>query len=255
MLKKKKNKKPLILILALAIILIVALIIIFNSGAPKLNDTKKAELDAAWKESCLWHWEDAGSRGCRYYGNYDGYDVVFYPTNTLTTAQIVINEVVFEYNYTFELIAYKDDSVYELKAMFKNGNISADSITEIAHMHNTETEKLPAISDDLKARIEQAWFASERQLRWDTKENQKGSARYYGTHDGFDIFLFVNDVPPNCLSYYSSVIATTRFEFDCSCTLYAYQNGNVYRLRDLYNSGGISAKAVASVAKLHEKLS
>jgi len=249
-----KEKKPAILVLVLVLVIAaLALWAILGLGSSKLSEEKKEQIEDAWEQAHQWHWESRGSRGCRYYGNYDGYDIVFYATNTITATQIVIADITFEYNYAFDLFAYKDDAIYQLKALYKSGEISADSIAKISQMHNSDLEKRPAISDDLQSQIQQAWFLSERQLHWNTEEAQKGSARYYGTHEGYDIFLFVNDVPPNCLSYYSSVIASSRFEFDCSCTIYARKDSSIYRLRDLYNSGEISEDAVEAIAKQHKK--
>jgi len=104
----------------------------------KVSNSKKKEIEDAWYGRFSWKWaEEPNITGCRHYGKYDGYDVYFYqaefPLQNITEYQIAGEK--FVNGSDFQLIAYQDGIIYKLEQIFKDGEVSKDSVYAMAKLH------------------------------------------------------------------------------------------------------------------------
>ena len=252
--KKFPVKKVLIPVLAVALIALIVVLCLPDKKDVPLTEEQKDRISQDWLANSAWHWTDEEGNGyCRYYGEFEGYDIVFRYYSSLEPLEVVIADQVFSHNYEFNLIAYKDDTLTELSDLYKAGSISKESVAAIAAVHQGDPDKWPTLDEAKRGRIEALWQEANVSLKWDSGELQKRSTRYYGTYNGYIVFLNVDAVPPESLGYYRYNIAGATFENNCSATIYGYKDGQFIRLRDLYTQGAISAEEVADIAEKHAK--
>lgn len=251
----KKPVRWFLLVCALAIVIGVVISVISAArNNAELSEEQKAQISQDWLGQFVWTWKDEGSAsGCRYYGEHEGYQIILRPILSLEPMETQIADEIFSLNSEFELLAFQGEQIYDLKSLYRDGKISKESISTIAKNHSG-TEELPPLTDAEKDALEALWKDRCCSLIWDTGEKQKNSARYYGKYSDYEVFLHVEEVPPNCLSYYLYKIGGSSFEMDCSAVFYAYKNGHFFRLRELYSGGLLDEKAIADVAKKHEQM-
>lgn len=249
---KKKSPLKKLLIPALAVVLVAVIVILClpNKQNAPLTEEQMAKISEAWLAQHRWRWDDSSSR---YYGEFEGYHIVFRPYSSLEPLDIVIADEVFSCENEFNLIACKGDTLTELSDLYKAGSISKESVAAIAALHRGDSSSWPELDDAEKKRIENLWLQENIAMKWDSGEYQKRSTRYYGTYNGYIVFLNVTAVPPDSLSYYRYNIAGSVFESSCSATIYGYKDGQIYRLQNLYTDGIFNEKVIADIAKKHEQ--
>ena len=78
-----------------------------------------------------------GNNRIRYYGNFNGYDIVFYEyVRPLTYMDAKsVGDYIFIHGWSFAIVGHKDGVVYELEELYNNGEISDEALTEIYHYH------------------------------------------------------------------------------------------------------------------------
>ena len=140
------NKK---IILIIGVVLILLGVCLLGVGTHANDDIepqnltarKRTELEDAWASQTgdlnkLYDPRDPNSyTGFRYYGSYDGYDILFVEADTPAHSVIVIGDAEFEHSYGFQLIAYKDYQFVSLLEAYEEGEISDKSILMIASVH------------------------------------------------------------------------------------------------------------------------
>ena len=89
-------------------------------------------------------------------------------------------------------------------------------------------------------------------LTWSDKADQVYDARYYGNLEGYDILYVVVRIPPDCRSHNEYTIGKAKFEDDCSANLYCYKNGTLTFVRNCYEEGKLSDKAISEIARIHK---
>lgn len=107
----------------------------------------------------------------------------------------------------------------------------------------------PKLSRWKRNRIEKAWSESYSSgLYWVESPDKRGD-RYYGTYQGYDIFLLGSwdGVAVNC----TITVGEQKFGYPQGFGLYAHKNGKIISLKDLYEDGKISDESVAAAAKIH----
>lgn len=98
------------------------------------------EIEKAWLErtgqELVWYTDDQ-YRGMRYYGHFEGYEVIFYPTESVTDmfASVTIGGYDFWHSDTFEIYAYRDGKFRTLLDAYDSGDISGDSVAAIYEIH------------------------------------------------------------------------------------------------------------------------
>lgn len=115
-----------------------------GSSSVELSDSKRQEIEAAWNEefgSGPGMWFDpenieTGYAAPRYYGNYEGYDIIFEKTDLAVISTEAIAGETFEGRSSFILWAYSNGEFIFLKDAYEEGLISANSIKKIAKIHS-----------------------------------------------------------------------------------------------------------------------
>lgn len=252
--KPKYSRKKILLLAAIAVVLVglIVLLCLPNKADAPLTEEQMNQISQDWLQHYSWVWYDEGHvNGCRYYGEFDGYQIVFRPYSSMEPLEVYIANQRFYCENEFNIYGYKDNKLTELSDLYDAGYVSQDNIIAIAAVHNGDRNSWPTLDEDTKALVETLWHAQNTELNWDSGEYLKRSTRYYGTYEGYIFFLNVSAVPPHSLSYYRYVIAGSTFEMSCSATFYGYKDGRFFRMRDLYDDGIISEKTVAAIAEKH----
>ena len=92
-----------------------------------------------------WYTEKNPGAKYRYYGTYEGYDIIFCDakSNVLHISGIIaIGNRVFLHINTFLLRAYKDGNSIDLKEAYEQGLVSKETIEKVADLHQQCYEKL-----------------------------------------------------------------------------------------------------------------
>ncbi len=82
--------------------------------------------------------------GIRYYGTYNGYDIVISPLNgfTLTSGRIIIADYSFEYRYAFLLFAYKDGVAVPLGKVYNDDLLSDEQLGKIYQCYERYNQEI-----------------------------------------------------------------------------------------------------------------
>lgn len=111
-----------------------------------LTSQKRVQIEAAfgWEffGTDVWWFSLENRVALRYYGTYNGYDVLF----ELGVAQAVSTQVIadstFRNSSSFRLFAHKDGEFFELAELFGDGLVSREDIAKIAQLHNQTQEAI-----------------------------------------------------------------------------------------------------------------
>ena len=79
----------------------------------------------------------------RYYGNHEGYDIVIYDNPTVTwdgIGYVIAGGYMFEHGDTPAIVGYKDGVIYDLDELYKNGEISKESMAKIYQYYEAFNE-------------------------------------------------------------------------------------------------------------------
>ena len=108
---------------------------------PTMPETEvMQDIEKAWKkrtgEELEWYTDNLWV-GMRYYGSYDGYEILFYPTESVTDmfAELTVGGCSFWHSDTFEIYAYRDGKFRTLLDAYDSGDISGDSVAAIYEIH------------------------------------------------------------------------------------------------------------------------
>ena len=105
---------------------------------PALQDGIKDEMnDAYMKNYGVRIFDDSESlnNDARYYGNYNGYEIIFLPSPLCAVTEIEIAGCHFSYSSVFNIFAYKDGSFHKLENAYESEWLSEEDILEIARVH------------------------------------------------------------------------------------------------------------------------
>lgn len=98
-----------------------------------------AEALDAWYTALLAHvYTSDGHDYIRYYGNFDGYDIIFYDLHVQTMvygAKVIVGGYVFDWGTDFAIVGHKNGVVHDLKELYQNGEISKTSLEKILDYH------------------------------------------------------------------------------------------------------------------------
>ena len=110
-----------------------------NLSVPHFEDSVKNEIDAAYFEKTgvsLFSPSDSLSREVRYYGSFNGYEILFVSTPMCAVTTIEISGCSFTYCNYFNLYAYKDGFFHKLVNVYESNMISSEDVYRIAELHD-----------------------------------------------------------------------------------------------------------------------
>lgn len=159
-----------------------------------LTSQKRAEIEAAmgwnyYSTDAFWYQNDFRS-GLRYYGSFNGYDIMFYDGGERffnETIQVVA-DFAFGSNSTFSLLVHKDGQITNLDETYDSGIISKEAIAVAWEYHNLCTNsdmistcRPAAIRSRHEDAVENAWskIRNEPFGTWYSENNPDGDWRYY----------------------------------------------------------------------------
>lgn len=223
-----------------------------------LNATKRWEIEDAWlaqrKEylPCGWYIEGNVDTvgGMRYYGSFNGYDVVYLPAGAVSEAE--------------RFYVYRNGKFWELNSLSAEGLVGRENMDTVLKRHRNCERTITGLLLDAQPlidapaqlpretrwEIENAWqTAGMGELTWYTVERISGT-RYYGYFDGYHVLLMPGT------DFESTLLAIGKEEFYMwgSFSLYAYREGVFWELSQAYEQGFLSAQGLYNIAQEHRKL-
>lgn len=119
---------------------------------PSLSESKKQKIDEAWNAKYNAHiqWNDPVPRatdGMRYYGTYDGYDILYLSGQELWASGIQIGNNSFCSLTDFVLYAHKDGEIRRLSGVYNDGLIGDESIAKVGKVHQEYSQLIYSFSD------------------------------------------------------------------------------------------------------------
>lgn len=103
---------------------------------PSLSNKTKKEIEDACSEqgiiSVTW---GSNASSARYYGNFNGYEILFVPTPMCSVTTIKIAGYHFVYGNVFYLYAYKNGIFHKLENAYESNMISKEDVLKIAELH------------------------------------------------------------------------------------------------------------------------
>jgi len=243
----------------LVLVLVIGALSACAGSMPKLSEEKKAEIEDAWYAQYEWHWVDDPNGGfCRYYGNYEGYDIIFVISGPLDSmwADVVDTKVIagieFYSGMPCSLYGYRNGKIYEVHELYNSGELSAESIAAAAEIHNTGGKTL-YLSEQEKEAMRRAWAVERHGLLWNSEEKQTDAIRYYGTFDGYDIVYCIHGVSQYNDDGRTISIDGILIEYDCDSNIFGFQDGEYDFIAGLYEEGKLSRESIAEIAKIHQR--
>lgn len=234
------------------------------SNAPQQNlqlltVEKMQEIETAWlaanNSQMIWYSEALGAPadGIRYYGNYNGYDILFEPTNQEVITKVEIAGVSFCHNNSFALYVYRDGTFVNISDAFANGLITEEDLTEAAKLHLTYENRLfqqflPGTDNDVIEAMKTAFL--EQFIHEEGRTTAELSVIYYGEYDGAHVG-FINGILFYTQAFTSETVGNVTFHYKTGQKLLVYYDGELMRLGEAYDRGILSDDAVVSLHKAY----
>lgn len=93
--------------------------------------------DANPKDYALYWGNDEGIGGSFCYGSYRGYDILFTEGSMgmAVVSSVTIGEETFKAGNPFQIVAYKNGTIYDVNTLYEEGKISAEVIKQMHEIH------------------------------------------------------------------------------------------------------------------------
>ena len=157
-----------------------------------LTAAKRVELEAALGITAFntdeqWY-SNKRPFGYRYYGTYEGYDIVFQATQLTAATTKAIAGQAFTHSSSFILYAHKDGNLLMLSDVYEDGLISKESIVAAREYHNQctlsgmiSTCRPHPIDKEHEEYIQQFWeqISDDPFGTWYSEDNTSGDWRVY----------------------------------------------------------------------------
>ena len=225
---------------------------------PKLSDSLKKEIEAAWNNpNLVWYDESDPStwaEGVRYYGTF-GNAVALYRGGG---SEYLMGEVGIDNGIIF----YSNGKIYPIFSAETAGVVTREDIQKVATFHkefSLTTEKkgsvfvyegcegVNVLPSKLQKEVEVVWWEERNcELNWTKKRND---LRYYGNYDGtVVIYTDMNELSVS----YEIEIGGVKIG-DGNFNLYAYRDGELVPLTDdVYTKGWVTEENLQTIAAYHE---
>ena len=113
-----------------------------------LSDEEKKTIQRAWAVvhcGLLWDSEEKQKNTARYYGTYNGYDIVYYvsevPPYSKDYYSSTIADYLFEFDRASVIFGFRDGEYAFINKLYEDGKLSEESIAQIAKIHRSFESK------------------------------------------------------------------------------------------------------------------
>lgn len=213
--------------------------------AARMEEIENAWYTATGTSLGTWCVEDgnAFTDGVRYYGAYDGYDIIFLPNGDDAITNLEVEGVIFSHNTGFELYAYQDGSFKPLQEICTVGAISAAELKELSLRHlayETKVKRpmIPSLTPTITLDVQQGMKVAFLQ-QFVTEEGHTAaelSVSYYGEYGGAHVG-FINGILMYTQALTSETVGGVTFRYNSGQKLLVYYEGELMRLGEAYDRG------------------
>lgn len=226
--------------------------------------SKKLEIENAWlqvngRELGAWYSEEDGKAidGIRYYGSYDGLDILFESGQLTAVTSQKIGDATFSHSSSFRLLAYQNGTFYDLKDAYEDGKVSDETLELLASLHLQYEQRLypifsqPPMDGDVLEQMKQAFLKQYVEEGMGTTKDL--TVIYYGEYDGAHVG-FINGILHYTQAFNSEKIGNFTFQYTTGQKLLVYYDGALMGLRQAYEEGILSDEAVGALYRNFAKL-
>ena len=228
-----------------------------------LSEEKKYEIESAWNgatgyEFGGWFMEsdDTSTDGVRYYGSYEGYDILFASQDICEITTETIGDIEFEHNFSFALYAYKDGRFHSLKDAYDSGLITDESLKKIGRNHAIIERKLyPIINlpNSDEALFGQMKAAFLRQfVHEDGWSGNDLKIVYYGDFEGAHV-AFINGILAYTQALTSETIDGLTFHYNTGQKLLVFYDGELMGLQAAFDRGYLTHESLVQIHRAFRK--
>lgn len=213
--------------------------------AARMEEIENAWYTATGTSLGTWCVEDgdAFTDGVRYYGAYDGYDIIFLPNGDDAITNLEVEGVIFSHNTGFELYAYQDGSFKPLQEICTVGAISSAELKELSLRHlayetRVERPMIPSLTPTITLDVQQGMKVAFLQ-QFVTEEGHTAaelSVSYYGEYGGAHVG-FINGILMYTQALTSEMVGGVTFRYNTGQKLLVYFEGELMRLGEAYDRG------------------
>ncbi len=242
---------------------------VVNPTNPSQPEKQEGEtltvLSAAWKQQVeqdwytatgetLGSWDDAlaDDDGIRYYGNHNGYDILFRPTGDAAVTNLKIEDVTFTYSTTFEIYAYRDGNFTPIKELTAQGKLSDGNLAEMLAVHraygmsSTDPGTLPGpmLTAEAQEKMKLAFLEEHNLVEKYTTSDL--SVAYYGQYGEAHVG-FINGIMMYTQALTSETIAGVTFRYNTGQKLQVYFEGELMGLQEAYDRGALTVEELTEI--------
>lgn len=225
----------------------------------QLTEEKKQEIEQIWVATLgqtNWYSEESGQPvdGLRYYGSYDGFDVLFSATDSATATSQQIGNAEFAHNGSFVLYAYADGQLRPLDEVFDEGLITEEALSLIATLHEQYQRKLyplfahPSVNGEI---IQQMKLAFLKQFitepGWTTGDL---TVVYYGEYDGAHVG-FINGILNYTQAFWTDTVGGISFHYRTGQMLLVFFEGELMDLQEAYERDIMTKESLIALHKAY----
>lgn len=197
----------------------------------------------------VWGDVESATEGVRYYGTYDGYDILFRPIHGEAETQLVIEDITFVHNNIFEIYSYRDGSFTLLRDLCQDGVLNMAAIRTISTFHMDYETRMtdgntPSISVDaeelMKLAFLEKYAANTQYTTGDLTVNY--FAQYGQAHVGFNngILIYTQAIT-------TEEVAGVTFRYSTGQKLQMYFEGELMSLSEAYDRGILSREDLLAI--------
>ena len=251
-----------------------------SPGDSEATSKIKEAIDDAWmknrNEELIWYDIDRdGLYGARYYGTFNGFDIIFKGSLSITTADgcIYVANYDFRHPVTFQIFAYKNGEFTGLKEAYEKSWLTESQIKEIYDIHWYEYQKklfpvfyenyeslkgvqypssyIPPVDKEYLEKLEARWLEEfGYKIKWRDIERQNyDGAGYYGTFN--DCFVIFEPTTVIEGATDTLIIGQYKFLYPEKFVMLIYTNGEFCTLEKAFLDGILIEKYVDFLSTNH----
>lgn len=221
-----------------------------------LTATRLSEIEAAWlltTSAPLGDWcedgDDGYTDGVRYYGSYDGYDILFRPTGDDAITQLEVEDVTFEHRNGFEIYAYRSGTFTPIKELASQGKLPQGALVELVAMHRSYEGRSAGTQDSVLTAntMEQMKLAFLKAYDLSSEYTTRDlSVVYYGQYGDAHVG-FINGIMSYTQALTNDTIDGITFRYNTGQKLQVVCEGQLMSLKEAYEQGFLTREDLVAI--------
>lgn len=223
-----------------------------------LSTAWKQQVEEDWAAATgtdLGAWENVVEHvdGIRYYGCYNGYEILFRPTGDDAVTDLEIENVTFSHTTTFEIFAYQDGEFIPIKDLAEQGELTNGNLVELVAVHRAYGRSSidpegPVVTLETLELMKVAFL--NQFVRDEQYTTADLSVVYLGEYSGAHVG-FINGILMYTQALTSDNIDGVIFRYNTGQKIQVFFEGELMGLPEAYERGILSRDDLLAIQKEH----